>query len=201
MTRLYQIHNLVIFLKNILWSQGRRQSSPPSPAALNFGMKWGSAVAHFILCWHAICFLHTSLKSHKNNYKIISTAFLKKQLTKTHMVAKLNTGQCPACWELLTHKHGGNQRQRQKARHEVQRQRLHRLGDCGGEGPCTGLFRGFQHTMKGLVYCPGREEHSQGNTLTVPGKQYGKGTAEQRQYTRWNMEPLPLKAPLGGNIA
>lgn len=94
----------------------------------------------------------------------------------------------------------GNQRQRQKARNEVRRQRLHRPGDWG-EGPCTGLFRGFQHTMKGLVYCPGREEHSQGNMLTVPGKQYGKGTAEQRQDTHWNMEPLPLKAPLGGNTA
>lgn len=150
MTRLYQIHNLVIFLKNILWSQGRRQSSPPSPAALNFGMKWGSAVAHFILCWHAICFLHTSLKSHKNNYKIISTAFLKKQLTKAHMVAKLNTGQCPACWELLTHKH-------QETRGRGKRQEMRSGGSVytgratGGEGPCTGLFRGFQHTMKGLV--------------------------------------------------
>lgn len=137
MTRLYQIHNLVIFLKNILWSQGRRQSSPPSPAALNFGMKWGSAVAHFILCWHAICFLHTSLKSHKNNYKIISTAFLKKQLTKAHMVAKLNTGQCPACWELLTHKH-------QETRGRGKRQEMRSGGSVytgratGGRGPARG---------------------------------------------------------------
>ena len=167
MTRLYQIHNLVIFLKNILWSQGRRQSSPPSPAALNFGMKWGSAVAHFILCWHAICFLHTSLKSHKNNYNIISTAFLKKQLTKTHMVAKLNTGQCPACWELLTHKHGGNQRQRQKARHEVRRQRLHRLGDWAGWG-LHGALQGLPTHNEGPGLLPWKRRALPGQYAYCP---------------------------------
>lgn len=166
MTRLYQIHNLVIFLKNILWSQGRRQSSPPSPAALNFGMKWGSAVAHFILCWHAICFLHTSLKSHKNNYKIISTAFLKKQLTKAHMVAKLNTGQCPACWELLTHKHqetrGRGKRQEMRSGGSVY------TGRATGGGALHGALQGLPTHNEGPGLLPWKRRALPGQYAYCP---------------------------------
>ena len=74
--------------------------------------------------------------------------------------------------------------------------RLHKLGRLRGRGPCTGLFRGFQYVMKELVYCPGREEHSQGSVLTVPGKQYGKGATEQRQHTHVSTEPSASKGTI-----
>lgn len=68
-----------------------------STASLNFRIKWGCQVIHFILLWHAISIVHTSLKSHKNNYKIINTAFFKRESTKAHLIAKSNLGQCSIC--------------------------------------------------------------------------------------------------------
>lgn len=75
---LYQIHNLIYFLKTFCKVKTDANLLPSPPAALNFRIKGGRHEVYFILCWHAISVLHTSLKSHKNNYRIISTAFLKE---------------------------------------------------------------------------------------------------------------------------
>lgn len=77
MTRLYQVHNLVAFLKTFCKVKAA-VNLLPSPGSLSFRMKWGYHEVHFILSWQVIHILHTSLKSRKNNYKIISRVFLKE---------------------------------------------------------------------------------------------------------------------------
>lgn len=84
MTRLYRIHNLVSFLKTFCPVKAEAHLLPSSPPSLHFRIKWGCLRSTSLFGRHAISILHTSLKSHKNNYKTISAAFLKAAYQGSH---------------------------------------------------------------------------------------------------------------------